>query len=137
MALAVVLLAACGRVETPTEPTLEGAWIRSIPPGMKMTAGFGTLGNVTGEQIDIDSFASPQFRDISLHLTEVTDGISRMEEVESLSIPAGESLEMAPGGYHLMLMGPLVSMVPGQVIELEVHAADGRVFSYQVPVEKR
>ena len=108
-----------------------------MPPGMKMTAGFGTLGNVTDEEIDVDSFTSPQFRDISLHLTEVTDGISRMEEVESFSLPAGESLEMAPGGYHLMLMGPLVSMVPGQVIQLEVHAADGRVFSYMVPVEKR
>ena len=58
-------------------------------------------------------------------------------EVDSLSLCAGESLEMAPGGYHLMLMGPLANIGEGLVVELEIHAADGRVFRYGVPVEKR
>ena len=44
---------------------------------------------------------------------------------------------MTPGGYHLMLMGPLANIGVGQVVELEISAADGRVFRYDVPVEKR
>ena len=129
--------AACQPAESPTEPFLESAWIRAMPPGMKMTAGFGTLNNVTDEKIEVESFSSPQFRKIELHLSEVVDGVSRMSEVDSLSLCAGESLEMAPGGYHLMLMGPLANIGEGLVVELEIHAADGRVFRYGVPVEKR
>lgn len=137
LALAALSLAACQPAETPTEPALENAWIRSMPPGMKMTAGFGTLNNVTEEKIEISAFSSPQFRDVSLHRTEVVDGVSSMSEVESLNLCSGETLEMAPGGYHLMLMGPRVSMAPGQTVELELHASDGRVFRFPVPVEKR
>jgi copper(I)-binding protein len=129
--------AACQPAESPTEPDLEDAWIRAMPPGMKMTAGFGTLSNVTDEKIAVESFSSPQFREISLHLSEVVNGVSRMNEVESLSLCAGESLEMAPGGYHLMLMGPLANIGVGQMVELEISTADGRVFHYNVPVEKR
>ena len=102
-----------------------------------MTAGFGTLSNVTDEKIAVESFSSPQFRQISLHRSEVVNGVSRMSEVESLSLCAGESLEMTPGGYHLMLMGPLTNMAPGIIVNLDVTAADGRVFRFDVRVEKR
>lgn len=137
LALVALSLAACQPAEVPTEPSLENAWIRALPPGMKMTAGFGTLSNGTADMIEIASFSSPQFRGVSLHLTEVVDGVSSMHEVESMSLGAGESLEMAPGGYHLMLMGPRGGMAVGQMIELDVSAADGRVFRFQVPMEKR
>lgn len=132
-----LLLGACQPAEIPTEPVLSDAWVRSLPPGMKMTAAFGTLENVTAEKIDIESFTSPTFSSVSLHLSETVDGVSRMREIESYSLSAGESLEMAPGGYHLMLMGPLANIGVGQMVELEISTADGRVFHYNVPVEKR
>ena len=127
-------LSACGPA---SEPVLEGAWIRAMPPGSKMTAGFGTLHNGTGESIEVASFTSSYFGDVSLHRTEEVDGVSRMREVTELKLCAGESLEMAPGGYHLMLMMPNKSMAPGQVVPLELKTADGRSFLYEVPVERR
>ena len=33
------------------------------------------------------------------------DGIHRMEKVESIVVPAGGAVELAPGGYHVMLVG--------------------------------
>lgn len=134
---AALLLGACQPAEIPTEPVLSDAWVRSLPPGMKMTAAFGTLENVTAEKIDIESFTSPTFSSVSLHLSETVDGVSRMREIESYSLSAGESLEMAPGGYHLMLMGPMQSMAPGAVVTLELNTSNGRSFSFEVPVEKR
>ena len=140
--LLIVLLAllctGCRTEPAPTEPLLEDAWIRSLPPGMKMTAGFGTLTNVTGGPIELVAFDSNAFEDVSLHLTEkADDGMSSMREIDSYTLQPGDALAMEPGGYHLMLMGPLTNMAPGIIVALDVTAADGRVFRFDVRVEKR
>ena len=113
------------------------AWIRAVPPGMGMTAGFGTIRNTGAGDLEITAFASPEFGDVSLHRTEMSDGVSRMREVPSLPVPASSSVELAPGGYHLMLMKPLEALREGQPVTVEMTAADGRVFRFEVPVERR
>ena len=133
----VLLVGACRSEPSPTEPVLEDAWIRSLPPGMKMTAGFGTLRNVTDEPVELVAFDCDVFEDVSLHLTEKVDGMSSMREIDSYALQPGEALSMEPGGYHLMLMGPLTNMAAGIIVTLDVTAADGRVFRYDVRVEKR
>ena len=130
-----LFLGAC--TPAPTEPLFENAWIRSMPPGMKMTAGFGTVNNVTEGKIRLVAFSSPEFRNVSLHLSEVVDGVSSMNEVEGVTLEPGESLEMAPGGYHLMLMGPLKSMIPGRVVTIEMTSGNDVTYSFEVTVEKR
>ena len=115
----------------------ESAWVRGLPPGMGMTAGFGQLQNVGGEAIELVSFSSPQFGEVSLHRTELIDGVSRMRAMPSLVIAAGESVALEPGGYHLMFMMPADPMPEGQRIIVEMTAADGRVFRFEVPVKRR
>ena len=134
MLFSVIVLAACAR---PTEPVFENAWVRAMPPGSKMTAGFGTLHNGTGAPIAFETFSSPYFRSVSLHLTEDVNGVSKMREVDRLVVQPDETVDMAPGGYHLMLMLPLKSIVKGQTVPLEFTTADGRVFSFEAPVERR
>ena len=119
------------------ELTFDGAWARAMPPGMKMTAGFGQLRNRGSEDIEIIAFASPHFGDVSLHRTELQDGVSRMREIPSLVISPGATVELEPGGYHLMLMGPLAPLAEGQVVIIEMIAADGRVFRFELPLERR
>lgn len=121
------------------EPQLafDAAWVRALPPGMHMTAGFGTISNPGGEAIELTAFSSPQFADVSLHRSETVDGVSRMREVPSLRVEAGASVELKPGGYHLMLMQPAAPLQAGQSVNLVMTAADGREFSFEVPVERR
>jgi len=104
---------------------------------MKMTAGFGQLRNLGPETLELTSFASPEFGDVSLHRTEIVDGMSRMREVPSLSIAPGETVELAPGGYHLMLMMPNGPISPEQSITVHVSAGEGRVYRFELPVERR
>jgi len=117
--------------------SFDEAWIRPLPPGMKMTAGFGLLRNTGAETIELAAFASPEFGDVSLHRTELVDGISRMREVPSLNIAPGETVELAPGGYHLMLMMPTVALSAEQTISVQMQTSDGRVFRFAVPMERR
>lgn len=45
------------------------------------------------------------FPRVKLHTTEETDGIARMMHVEAIEIPAGETVALEPGGFHVMFMG--------------------------------
>ena len=113
------------------------AWVRAVPPGMGMTAGFGTIRNEGPDDIELTAFSSPEFGEVSLHRTEEVDGVSRMRDVPSLTVPSGAAVELAPGGYHLMLMKPLHKLEAGQPATLRMTAEDGRVFTFEVPVERR
>jgi copper(I)-binding protein len=116
---------------------MESAWVRAMPPGMQMTAGFGRLHNPGTQAIELVAFSSPDFNEVGLHRTETVDGVSRMREVPSLVIAGGEAVELAPGGYHLMLMGPNQPLREGQAVAVRVTTADGRVFRFELPVERR
>lgn len=132
-----ILLVACDGASDNTGPGLKDAWIRAIPTGSGMTAGFGTLHNPGKETIRIQSFSSPSFRDVSLHRTELVDGLSKMREIPVLSIDAGSSVVLEPGGYHLMLMMPTEEIQPGDSVTIEMGAEDGRSFSFAIPVKRR
>jgi len=127
----------CAVTAGESELAFDDAWVRAMPPGMKMTAGFGQLRNRGSEDIEITAFASPHFGDVSLHLTELEDGVSRMREIPSLVISPGATVQLKPGGYHLMLMAPGAALVPGQQVIVQMTAADGQVFHFDLPVEQR
>lgn len=132
-----LLVAACNGTPVSAEPVFEQAWIRAIPPGSKMTAGFGSFRNAGTEPLIITSFSSPSFGDVSLHRTESVDGVSKMREVPELSVEAGGSFILEPGGYHLMLMMPVTPIQPGELVTIEFHSSDGRNFRFEIPVERR
>jgi copper(I)-binding protein len=108
-----------------------------MPPGMKMTSGYGTLRNGTGGALTVATFASPAFRDVTLHETRDVDGMARMVEVENLTLAPGEALQLEPGGYHLMLMGPEVALSVDAVVPIEISTTDGGSYRFEVPVERR
>jgi hypothetical protein len=132
-----ILLSACNPGGNHPELDFEGAWVRPLPTGMKMTAGFGVVRNSQQKPIEITAFSSPSFGDVSLHRTELVDGVSKMREVPALKLAAGESIVLEPGGYHLMLMMPSAEIQPGDVVSIEMTAADGLSFRFDVPVERR
>ena len=137
LAVAFLWFWAQGLAADDAELVFADPWVRALPPGMGMTAGFGTIRNPGAGDIVLKAFASPEFADVSLHRTEQVDGMSRMREVASLEVPGGGAVELAPGGYHLMLMKPSQAVQAGQSVTLEMTAEDGRVFRFTVPVERR
>jgi copper(I)-binding protein len=132
-----MLLAACERSGNSPALSFEEAWVRMLPPGMKMTAGFGVLHNDGGESIELVAFSSPQFADVSLHRTERVDGLSTMREVETLELEPGATVNLEPGGYHLMLMMPSATLMEGDRVVLSAEASDGRVFQFEARLERR
>lgn len=45
-------------------------------------------------------------------------GMMKMQPVDSVPVPAGETVELKPGGFHVMLLDVQKELVPGDTIEV-------------------
>ena len=102
--LLAMLLSACGTPEAPL--VISELEITKPMPGMKMNAGFFVITNRTNETARITRVTSPQFEAVEIHETTISDGISRMRELEALEVPGQSSVVLERGGKHLMLIRP-------------------------------
>lgn len=121
-----LLLAATPASAAGCLPQVSDGWIRKPPADLPMMAGYAKIENRCREPATIVSAASTAFADTSLHETRVEGGISRMRAAPALRIPAGGSVVLAPGGFHLMLMQPRASLQAGQEVTIEFTLGDGR-----------
>lgn len=86
------------------ELKIEDPWSRPTPPGAPMGAGYMVITNLSGEDLTLIAGETPKAGVVSIHETVEVDGLMRMQPLESgLAIPAGESVELKPLSYHLML----------------------------------
>ncbi len=116
--LIIVLLAAASTAQAAGQLVVEQAWIRTAPPGALMLAGYALLHNRGDEALSIDAVSSAAFSSASLHETREENGVSKMRAVPSLLIAPGASVELAPGGMHLMLMQPKGDVAAGKPVSV-------------------
>jgi periplasmic copper chaperone A len=83
----------------------------------KSAGGFMGIAN-GGETADrLIGIEVPTVQHSALHTTaHSADGIARMMHVESIEIPAGETVLLERGGMHVMFMGLTEPMVEGQMV---------------------
>ncbi len=97
---------------------VQSAWLRAVPPGVAMTAGYARFDNTSRQTVEIVGMQSDAFARIEIHQTVVEDSISRMRPVTGLALPDGQSVQLEPGGLHLMLMRPSRLLRPGDTVEI-------------------
>ncbi len=74
------------------------------PRAAKSGAGYLMIVN-HGDTDDSLLEVRADFPKVMLHLSEEKDGIAKMSHVDKIVVPAGQSVELAPGGLHVMFMG--------------------------------
>ena len=102
------------------ELAVTNAWSRSTPPGVTVGVVYFTLKNDAGKSDRLLKISSPIASKAQVHRTEILDGIARMREVAVLHVDAGETVEFAPNGMHVMLMGLKKPLVAGEKFELDL-----------------
>ncbi len=124
--LGLCAFAASAAAAEPACVLVREGWVR-LPPGpMPMAAGYGQIRNDCRRAVVVVGAGSKAFGDVSLHETTLVDGVSRMRAVERLPIAAGATVELKPGGLHLMLMQPEVALKAGAQLPLRLSLEDGR-----------
>lgn len=113
-----------------TKPVAEKGWSRATAAGQSVGAGFLTLRNPGDTADRLVSASSPAAAKVELHTHSNEGGVMKMRAVEGgLDLPAKGSVTLAPGGYHLMLMGLKAPLAEGQHVPVTL------VFEKAGPVE--
>ncbi len=126
-------LSACAR---DCAPQVKDGWIRLIPSGMSMQAGFGRIDNPCAMPATIVSASSAAYGSVALHESKVVGGVSRMRAVIELRIAPDSGAVLQPGGLHLMLMQPKATLKAGSRVAIEFRLKDGRSWLGEFEVRK-
>lgn len=117
MALAMAFPAAAA-------PQVEAAWSRPAAQGTT-GAGFMTVTNPDKTADALVAAASPAAREVQIHQSSLKGGVASMQRVARVPVTAGGRVTLAPGGYHLMLMGLTRPLKPGDTVPVTLTFASG------------
>ncbi len=83
---------------------IEHPWARATAPGQTTGAGYMAIKN-TGTADDALLSVESGVADMTeLHQTVSNGSMAKMEPAKKLPLPKGQTVQISPGGYHIMFM---------------------------------
>lgn len=111
-------------------------WTRQTAPGQSNGGGFLVVTNKGRTADRLVGVASPAAGKVELHTMSMDGGVMRMRPVTGgLPIPAGGTLTLAPGGYHVMLIGLKAPLTLGAMVPLTLRFERAGTITVQLKVE--
>jgi copper(I)-binding protein len=98
--------------------SIEHAWVRAMPPSQANTAAYLTFENTGQRPLRIVGAHAHPEAVVEIHTSGIVDGMMTMQAVDVVDVAAGKSVEFAPGGMHLMIMGLQKMPAPGEQVKL-------------------
>lgn len=83
-----------------------------------VSAGYMTLRNAGSEADRLLEASSDAAGDVQMHTSEMKNNVMSMRRVQAIDVPAGETVAIGPGGYHLMLVDLKRDLVAGETVKL-------------------
>ncbi len=91
---------------------------RAMVPGARVGGGYLKITNTGSIDDTLISITSDRAKETEVHQMSVNNGVMTMRPVTGgLTIPAGQTVELEPGGYHIMFMGVEKPFVNGEIIK--------------------
>lgn len=115
-ALVAVLLSGAAATARAGDISLDHPWSRATPAGAPVGAGYVTLKNSGAAADKLVSATADIARKVEVHEMAMDNGVMKMRPVNGLEIPAGQSVELKPGGYHIMFMGLKQQLKAGDTV---------------------
>ena len=117
---------------------VKAAYAVEPPPSQNVTAGYMIVGNQDAGEIALVSAASESASAVELHAMETAgDGMMRMRKVERIAVPAKGSVELKPGGLHLMFIGLRREIKDGEELTVTLLFSNSTKKTVSMPVRKR
>jgi copper(I)-binding protein len=96
---------------------ISGPFTRATLPNAPVAGGFLTLTNTGAEDDRLLSASAPISRETQIHEMAMDGDVMKMRQlVDGVVIPAGGSVVLEPGGFHLMFMGLNGPVAEGDVV---------------------
>jgi periplasmic copper chaperone A len=133
--LTAIAFAAPGHAEDPAPIMAMHVWAPPSLAGARNGAAYLTLMNHGSEPERLLAISTPVAEAAEIHREEMTDGIMRMRPAGPLSLAPGESVTLAPGGLHVMLLRLKRPLTPGESFPLTLSFDHGGAMTVDATVE--
>jgi copper(I)-binding protein len=132
-AATLLVLAAATQAQT----TVKDAWVRGTVAQQKASGAFMHITSAQGGRLL--SVSSPVAGVSEIHEMAMQGDTMRMRAVPALELPAGQAVELKPGGFHLMLMDLKSQLKAGDTVPLTlvVEGKDGKRETIEVKAPVR
>ena len=124
--LAPLLLAgACAAfAQAPAPVAVQNAWARSTVTGQETTGAYMTL--TAREPLTLLGAQTTAAGIVEIHEMKMEGDVMKMRAADTLPLAAGKPLQLAPGGYHFMLMDLKAPFKPGSSIAMTLRFRDAQ-----------
>lgn len=120
MRFGTVVLALCLALSSGAyaQVSIQQPWVRSTVPGQKVAGAFMTIASPAS--VSLTGGSSPASRKVEIHQTVKEGEVMRMVPLARLDVPAGKSVELKPGSYHLMLIDIVKPLAKGESVPIRL-----------------
>lgn len=130
LALAVTVVSMVGLAGSAwSQVTVSDAWVRGTVKGQSATGAFMSLKSPA--DVVLMRAESAVANKVEIHEMKMDGNIMRMKAVPQLEVPAGKTVNLGPGGYHVMLTGLKKPLAKGDKVTLKL-SFEGRDKKSQV-----
>ena len=134
---AAVGIALCGSVMAQNASVgsikVENAYTRATAPGQQVAGGFLKIEN-KGAADQLVSASSPAAGEVQLHEMAMDGNVMKMRQVKDIPVPANGSVELKPGGLHLMFMNIKAPLAAGETVPVKLKFAKAGEVEVRMPV---
>ena len=114
---------------------IAAAYTRQPPEGARVAGGFLKITNGGKESDRLIGGSTPFAKSLEVHEMAVVDGVMKMRELaKGLEIKQGETVELKPGGYHLMFMNMTQRPKTGEMVKVTLKFEKAGEVTIDVPV---
>ena len=113
--------------------TVSEAWVRPTVAGQKATGAFMKL--TAKDSAKLVGVSSPVADVAEIHEMKMEKDIMKMAAIPSLNLPSGKTVELKPGGFHVMLMDLKSPIANNSKIPLVLHFQDAKGVKSQMDIQ--
>ena len=113
---ASLLLSAAFIAPAQAQVTVKDPWVRATVSQQKATGAFMQI--TSAQDARLVEAKSPVAGVVEVHEMTMEKDVMKMRAVKGVDLPAGKSVELKPGGYHVMLMDLKQQMKEGDTVPL-------------------
>jgi copper(I)-binding protein len=135
----MILLVACGPANKTPVASQNGIEISDVSirllDGSMPAAGYLTIKNTGGINDRLIGVTCDAAQQLMLHQSSVdANGVASMKMVVAIDVPAGQQVNLEPGGYHIMLAALHDGFKAGSIVTLTLQFEHAGAVSVPVQV---
>jgi hypothetical protein len=114
---------------------ISNPFARATPPGARVAGAFMTIRNQGTEADRLVSASSPVAGLVEIHEMAMDGGMMKMRALKGIDLKPGATVELQPGGFHIMLEDLKLPLKQGDQIPMQLTFEKAGVVEVKVHVE--